>query len=617
MKDTTNDSDGQSNSLEKRIGQWQRLSRVNWEWKHRPSHRRKTIDAVLKGESLAKSLKDDFSSLEEVEKGLAAMSSFVASENRYEQDVQCDVAGERIDVVDCMQLVNKAREKAKRAKMEAKSKIVEQTPERPKPRPLSGNAMGNRKPPLLDTGEDATARPSLNCRQQEQDLTFLTGVDVGTEEEHLQKEKSPKIKAPKRSVSAGASRPRSSQASVPPPTHAERPPKPLPAPGRLAERQLEWLMRVESEKRLARMERETEAVRELHHAPDVSRTQESWERAKREHARQISREQAREAMQQKMEAMREEMRALRIEEKAMRLRCYETEARLLQKQNQQSRRRKKPKKKKRRSRSRSAPVESASSEPTKDTKKQTGDALDLVLSPEPSDDEKKDGESSLLGRTLVHAAEGKNSSRSDDSTEESSEIFAHRIRSEGNWQRSWDEESTEKSEIGNWRRNWNDEAAVKSEAGNWRRGWDGQSAERVEANHVDDSIADSCSLQSDISNLTDRTGHTPAILSEVHRRTTDFSYRPGGPTSPPSAGHGGIAWQPRVKFFDASSTADKGRHRVNDARDFDTKTMYRKTDILNSSVTLLMGQRRNSAQVEIITVLFDRSEFSEDGAKKW
>ena len=52
-------------------------------------------------------------------------------------------------------------------------------------------------------------------------------------------------------------------------------------------------------------------------------------------------------------------------------------------------------------------------------------------------------------------------------------------------------------------------------------------------------------------------------------------------------------------------------------RDFDTKSMFRKPDVLSSDVTLLMGTKRNSTQIEIITVLFDRSAFSEESARKW
>ena len=114
------------------------------------------------------------------------------------------------------------------------------------------------------------------------------------------------------------------------------------------------------------------------------------------------------------------------------------------------------------------------------------------------------------------------------------------------------------------------------------------------------------------------------------------------------------------RFFDQTSTAEKGRYRVHDARsvlplplfvvglshpsvpltpcpcgfaslslslscftnplihrDFDTKSMFRKPDLLNDAVTLLMGKKRSSGAMDIITVLFDRAKFSEEGARIW
>ena len=74
-------------------------------------------------------------------------------------------------------------------------------------------------------------------------------------------------------------------------------------------------------------------------------------------------------------------------------------------------------------------------------------------------------------------------------------------------------------------------------------------------------------------------------------------------------------------FFDPSSTSDKGRYRLHDARDYITDTMHRKKDMLHEGVTLLVGIRRGSEGLnrkeEVITLLFDRSEFSEKSARAW
>jgi len=73
-------------------------------------------------------------------------------------------------------------------------------------------------------------------------------------------------------------------------------------------------------------------------------------------------------------------------------------------------------------------------------------------------------------------------------------------------------------------------------------------------------------------------------------------------------------------------------------RDFHTKSMHRRPDTLDEGVTLLLGVRRTQntgasgglapavsqtgglaagEEEEVITVLFDRSQFSEDRARAW
>eukprot|EP00605_Chrysophyceae_sp_TOSAG23-4_P002095 GSChrysophyteH1.ASY1.ANO1.2321.1 assembled CDS len=79
---------------------------------------------------------------------------------------------------------------------------------------------------------------------------------------------------------------------------------------------------------------------------------------------------------------------------------------------------------------------------------------------------------------------------------------------------------------------------------------------------------------------------------------------------------------PTGPFFDPSSTTDKGRHRLHDAREFETESLHRRSDVLNDAVSLLCGVRRDAWNAgrkheEIITVMFDRSEFSERQAREW
>eukprot|EP01042_Synura_sphagnicola_P001694 gene1694-1986_t len=90
--------------------------------------------------------------------------------------------------------------------------------------------------------------------------------------------------------------------------------------------------------------------------------------------------------------------------------------------------------------------------------------------------------------------------------------------------------------------------------------------------------------------------------------TTAIAYRPPPPY---------LSYErngPDQRFYDPSSTADKGRFRVYDARDFDPKSMYRKPDPVCSEVTQLRGVRRDDGLELVITLLFDRSRFTEEQA---
>jgi hypothetical protein len=73
-----------------------------------------------------------------------------------------------------------------------------------------------------------------------------------------------------------------------------------------------------------------------------------------------------------------------------------------------------------------------------------------------------------------------------------------------------------------------------------------------------------------------------------------------------------------TRFFDVSSTSDKGRFRVNDAREFDTDSLFRRPDILNNYVTVLFGKKRSNGETKVISLLFDRDEFkTELDAYNW
>jgi hypothetical protein len=75
----------------------------------------------------------------------------------------------------------------------------------------------------------------------------------------------------------------------------------------------------------------------------------------------------------------------------------------------------------------------------------------------------------------------------------------------------------------------------------------------------------------------------------------------------------------QVEFFDKSSSAEKGRFRVRDAREFAPETMRRKEDA-DRGVMLLVGRKVGQQDVEheeCITILFDKAQFSESNAIEW
>jgi len=80
-----------------------------------------------------------------------------------------------------------------------------------------------------------------------------------------------------------------------------------------------------------------------------------------------------------------------------------------------------------------------------------------------------------------------------------------------------------------------------------------------------------------------------------------------------------------VGFFDETSTAEKGKHRVNDARLFDSNSLHRQTDNNHNGVTIVLGKQRHHSDDDnntdnndkVIVLLFDKDQFNELQAYKW
>lgn len=78
----------------------------------------------------------------------------------------------------------------------------------------------------------------------------------------------------------------------------------------------------------------------------------------------------------------------------------------------------------------------------------------------------------------------------------------------------------------------------------------------------------------------------------------------------------------RQPFFDLSSSAERGRFRVHDARGFVPESMRRAPHPHCAGIVLLTGRRptdhgAHPGAEQIITVMFDRAVFTEDAAEDW
>lgn len=78
-----------------------------------------------------------------------------------------------------------------------------------------------------------------------------------------------------------------------------------------------------------------------------------------------------------------------------------------------------------------------------------------------------------------------------------------------------------------------------------------------------------------------------------------------------------------IPFFDRSSSSEKGRFRVRDAREFHTDSLRRipvPFHATHEGVMFLVGKKineENSDKEDVVTILFDRSQFDEPSAAEW
>lgn len=83
-----------------------------------------------------------------------------------------------------------------------------------------------------------------------------------------------------------------------------------------------------------------------------------------------------------------------------------------------------------------------------------------------------------------------------------------------------------------------------------------------------------------------------------------------------------ISEPPKVELkyrFAPNSTDDKGKITLQDHNMFQLDSFYRKRDRGSAKlgVSLLMGRREDTHSEQVVSVVFDRSKFSEESANEW
>jgi len=80
------------------------------------------------------------------------------------------------------------------------------------------------------------------------------------------------------------------------------------------------------------------------------------------------------------------------------------------------------------------------------------------------------------------------------------------------------------------------------------------------------------------------------------------------------------------QFFDSSSTATKGRFRLNEPKDFDAKTLHLDSHPTSLGISMLMGVKLRAQDIDekagmdnekVVTLIFDKTMFTEVQAMKW
>jgi hypothetical protein len=386
----------QNENLIKKLSQWDKVSRKDWKWEQTPTYRQKISNVMKTNDLVASHMRSDMRSLDGLEEGLEAMKHFLTAASSApslstRDHIRESDSEEVISLQDCLSLKHQTQEKIKKTMIQQRRESTSSIPEVK----ITEAPPQQSKPAIL--AEDHTDLPPRGARRDRDDvgLTFLT--DVAIEEKLPGTPKQPSIqKTP--SVPLERSLPSAAIVDPRPPSRSRNlhsvesllkffPPKedvnlrrksvvgslllqkPLVRPSsgtaaavaaaaaiegtNLIERQTEWIERLESKRRVAKLAQEKELVKEVSHllhfarsssfsshpsalssqlraTPNISIAQQSWEKAKRSHSKEMSRENTNEMMKRQLEEMKEQIRSLRSEEKNLKWKCSVSSAKLLE-----------------------------------------------------------------------------------------------------------------------------------------------------------------------------------------------------------------------------------------------------------------------------------------------
>jgi hypothetical protein len=174
-------------SFQKKINQWEKMKRHDWQWEHAPTHRQKVLKVVQTKETLRTKVNSDMSILNGLEEGLEVMKSYLTQKKRSENEqkisspssslslAEKERKDERKMIQDCLALKHQTKEKVQKDIKERRHSEAMNLLAHRQSHPGDMTGAGETKPAILE--EDRSDLPQPTPRY-EPGLTFLTDVAI-------------------------------------------------------------------------------------------------------------------------------------------------------------------------------------------------------------------------------------------------------------------------------------------------------------------------------------------------------------------------------------------------------------------------------------------------------